>query len=430
MSHWQVSDKLKNMNNTELQNYSIRVALFQVLSKWKILVLLGLLAVLGALLRHKFFPVYPGQGKLMIKDQGGASLGTVLSQFNGASSLIGNQTTESRLTRSLAYLETMNFSEQLAKELWIQLHDKEMPETIQKELFSFLANLGLEVDVAPEDSKAAEQQARLAHWLMNALSWSSADGGQIVLSLRTDRKAWTTYLINESLEVAKKQLTARELKDVDEATAFFRREMEEVETRLDNLEKSTINKLQKSKILNLEAAKGEASDYLTGLQKNINDTQLRISEGDALLKDLKKRARKARDKSEAEALSKFALSGRIKQLQDELKTLRVRLATLKQYLKSYGGRKQSLLPFQNEMERLKANYQFEYKVYENLRDGMAKLGLERTFIENQIEVLERERAFRVRSRPGVLVLLLVALTISQIIGLAGITIFELLLAKK
>src|SRR5690606_39125980 len=113
-------------------------------------------------------------------------------------------------------------------------------------------------------------------------------------------------------------------------------------------------------------------------------------EGDALLKELKKRARKAREGSEAEALSKFALSGRIKQLQDELKTLRVRLATLQEYLKSYGGRKQSLLPFQNEMERLKANYQFEYKVYENLRDGMARLGLERTFIENQIEVLERE----------------------------------------
>lgn len=418
------------MNNTELQNYSIGAALFQIISKWKILVLLGLLAVLGALLKHKFFPIYPGQGKLMIKDQGGASLGTVMSQFNGTSSLIGTQTTESRLERSLAYLQTMNFSERLAADLWLQLHDKELPDAIGRELFSFLASLRLEVDIAPTDSKAQEQQARLAHWLMGRLSWSSAPGGQIVLNLKTDRQAWTTYLINESLEVAKRQLTARELKDVDEASAFFRREMEEVERRLDLLEKSTINKLQQSKILNLDAAKGEASEYLTGLQKNINDTQLKISEGKALLKDLKKRANRARDKSEAEALSKFALSGRIKQLQDELKTLKVRLDTLNQYMKSYGGRKQSLLPFQNEMERLKANYQFEYKVYENLRDGMAKLGLERTFIENQIEVLERERALRVRSRPGLLVLMLVALTISQIIGLAGITIFELLSPSK
>ncbi len=418
------------MDNTEVQNYSIASALFQVLGKWKILLLLAMISVLCALLKHKFFPVYPGQGKLMIKDQGGASLGTVLSEFGGKSSLTGPQSTEARMERSLAYLETMNFSEQLARELWRQLHDKELPEAIHKELFSFLAALKLEVDKAPDDVDAARQQERLAHWLRHKLSWNSMKGGQLVLSIKTDRRAWTTYLINESLELAKKQLTKRELEDVDEATAFFRREMEEVERRLDLLEKSTINKLQQSKILNLEAAQGEANEYLTGLQKNINDLQLKIREGDALLKELKKRAAKARDKSEAEALSKFALSGRIKQVQDELKTMRVRLGTLKDYVKSYGGRKQSLLPFQNEMERLKANYSFEYKVYENLRDGMAKLGLERTFIENQIEVLERERAFRVRSRPGLLVLILVALTISQIIGLAGITIFELLSREK
>lgn len=87
--------------------------------------------------------------------------------------------------------------------------------------------------------------------------------------------------------------------------------------------------------------------------------------------------------------------------------------------------KKSLLPVQNQMERIKTNYDFEYKVYENLRQGMAKLGLERTFIENQIVILENESALKVHSSPGLLVLLLVAITLSQITGLAMIAIYEL-----
>lgn len=412
------------MNTLDENSYSIREAIVQVITKWKLLLLLALIAMLGALIRHKYYPVYPGQGKILIKDQGSSSLNTVLSQFSGVSGLLSLQGAQSKLDRSLAYLQTTDFNKKLATRLWNQLKDEQVASVEKEELTTFLESLKLKVD-SDHPGDQDHQQNRLANSLRNRLNWNKMPGGQLVVRVKTARRAWTTHLINEALVEAQIYLTERELKDVDDASIFFNLEIQEVERRLRSLEISTLRALKKSDMLSLDAEKGEASQYLTSLRKNINDTELKIKEGEALLAGLVARDQETKTRTEEEALSKFALSGQIRHLQDQVQTLKIRRGTLKEHIKSYGGSKKSLLPFQNQMERIKTNYDFEYKVYENLRQGMAKLGLERTFIENQIVILENESALKVHSSPGLFVLLLVALTLSQILGLAVIAIYEL-----
>lgn len=412
------------MDNIEQQTYSIREAIVQVITKWKLLLLLALIAMLGALIRHKYYPVYPGVGKILIKEQGGSSLNTVLSQFGGASGLLSNQGAQNKIDRSLAYLETTEFNKRLATKLWGQLNDEQTADVVKSELKSFLHSLKLNTEVKTAGDQD-HQQNRLANSLRLRLKWNKSMGGQLVVRIKTPRRAWTTHLVNEALIEAQKYLTEKELKDVDDASLFFNQEIQEVERRLRQLELTTLRALKKSDMLSVDAEKGEASQYLTTLRKNINDTEIKIKEGESLLKGLIARDEQSSAKTEEETLSKFALSGQIRHLQDELQTLKLRRDTLKEYLKSYGGVKKSLLPVQNQMERIKTNYDFEYKVYENLRQGMAKLGLERTFIENQIVILESESALKVHSSPGLLILLLVAITLSQITGLAMIAIYEL-----
>lgn len=412
------------MNTLDQHSYSIREAIVQVITKWKLLLLLALIAMLGALVRHKYYPVYPGQGKILVKDQGGSSLNTVLSQFSGASGLLSTQGAQIKIDRSLAYLETTEFNKRLATRLWTQLHDEQTAEVVKEELRGFLTALKLDV-TAIDTGDQDHQQNRLANALRIRLNWNKMAGGQLVVRIKTPRRAWTTHLINEALVEAQIFLTEKELKDVDDASIFFNMEIQEVERRLRQLELSTLRALKKSDMLSLDAEKGEASQYLTTLRKNINDAEIKIKEGETLLAGLIARDQATATRTEEEALSKFALSGQIRHLQDELQSLRLRRDTLRDYLKSYGGTKKTLLPVQNEMERIKTNYDFEYKVYENLRQGMAKLGLERTFIENQIIILEKESALKVHSSPGLFVLLLVSLTLSQILGLAIIAIYEL-----
>ncbi len=417
------------MNITDESSYSIRDAIIQVILKWKLLLLLALIGTLGALVRHKYFPVYPGEGKILIKDQAGSSLETVLSQFSNSGPVSSTTTLQSRLDRSLSYLETTEFNRALASKIWSQMLDDAQPMEMREEIKLYLKSLNINTEIESNVEKEAEI-SRLGNFLRRTLQWNKTQSGLLVVRIKTDRKSWTIHLINEALFVARSFLTSKELKDIDEATRFFTMEIYEVETRLRELELSTMQALKKSDILNIEAERGEASQYITNLRKNISDTEIKIREGRTLLAGLRKRVDVSAGGNEEAALSKFALSGQIRHLEDEIKTLELRKDTLAAYLKSYGSTTKSILPIQNEMERIKANYDFEFKVYENLRRGMAKLGLERTFIENQIEILEGESALKVFSRPGLLVLLLVAVTISQILGLGIIALNALFTKSK
>ena len=74
---------------------------------------------------------------------------------------------------------------------------------------------------------------------------------------------------------------------------------------------------------------------------------------------------------------------------------------------------------------MKAKYTYEYKVYESLRGSLAKIGLEKTYIKNKIEILEPEFQERIRSKPGLTVMMFLALMLSQVFGLGTIYLWEL-----
>ena len=66
---------------------SDEISLHQILKiftqRWKYLIVLALVFLLGALIRHKYFPSYPGSGKLIIKDVRNSQLQSVISQVVG-----------------------------------------------------------------------------------------------------------------------------------------------------------------------------------------------------------------------------------------------------------------------------------------------------------------------------------------------------------
>jgi hypothetical protein len=56
---------------------------------------------------------------------------------------------------------------------------------------------------------------------------------------------------------------------------------------------------------------------------------------------------------------------------------------------------------------------------------LAKIGLEKTYIKNKVEVLEPEFVERITSKPGLMVMVFLALMLSQVLGLGGIYFYEL-----
>lgn len=81
---------------------------------------------------------------------------------------------------------------------------------------------------------------------------------------------------------------------------------------------------------------------------------------------------------------------------------------------------------QFEIQKMNTGHDFEYKLYVSLNDGLSKIGLQKTYAKNRVEILERERESRVVSSPPLIIMVLISLTASQIIGIFSIYIYELI----
>lgn len=181
--------------------------------------------------------------------------------------------------------------------------------------------------------------------------------------------------------------------------------------------------MQQHQVLSVDIEKGETSRYLNVLKQNITDTTIAIQKNNNLIKDIKRKQKKKGKLDQS--TGKFSGSAQIKNLNVENKDLKARLNSLKQTLCNYGRKQKGLLPFQQEIEKMRAKYTYEYKVYESLRGSLAKIGLQKTYVRNRIEILEPEFIDRIHSSPGLLVMVFLAIMLSQVLGIGGIYLWEL-----
>ena len=377
--------------NDEISMYEI-LQIF--LSKWKFLFILSLAFVLIAIVRHKRFPVYPAQGKLLIKTSENSQLRSFLD------TIVGSQQNINPAERAIILLDTNDFFLELADHL---KRGKQESTEVQTYLKGF-----------------ADNNQRLAGSLRSKLKFRLNKGGQIFFSAKSNRKELSTEIVNQGLIIAKEYLTIRELKEYNEAEVYFQSQIDHTLNNLNDLKHSSILKMQQRNVISLNEEKGEGTKYLSGLKKQINDSQIKISENLSTIRRLKK----STDGSST-GHSKFGSKARIMQLTDENSALRIKISTNKRYLKKISNQKLELVPFEQEMEKIKANYHFEFKIYEGLRDKLAKIGLQKTYIQNKVDILEMERLERVRSSPGIILLILIAIMASQAIGFTLIYLIEL-----
>ncbi len=391
---------------------SLHEALTTFTKRWKILVILALLFVLGALVRHKFFPSYPSRGVLIIKDVKNSRYQLLLNSIaNRLDDFVPNEVQqEDTVSLAINFLETYRFHKHLAKEAFKRYEQSpEDRETLQPIFKKFVKIENVEL-----------KELRAAQVLRSLLSYQNEGGGRLKISLRTKNKKLSYFLVNLALEEAKTELTNREIFELEEAEKYFSQEIKDVQDHLSNIEKQTISKMQQHQVLSVDIEKGETSRYLNELKQNITDTTIAIQKNNNIIRDLKRRQPK-KDNS----ASKFSGGAQIKNLNAENKDLKARLSSLKQTLRNYGKKQKGLLPFQQEIEKMKAKYTYEYKVYESLRGSLAKIGLQKTYVKHRIEILEPEFIDRIHSSPGLIVMVFLAIMLSQVLGIGGIYLWEL-----
>ena len=394
------------------------ITLHQVLliftKRWKYLLMLALIFSLGALVKHKYFPTYPGTGKLIIKDVRNSQLQLVLSSVAGpgTESTSSDGKVENVVERAETILDTHEYYVALAQRLL----------QIKKETGNpALTNFFKKFDLKESDPEYVHV---IASVLSSMLSFNSAKGGVLVINGKTYNRELSVLVINEALKEAQKTIIERELVDLDRAEDYFNEELANVRSRLDGIENSTVKKLQKNQILSVDIEKGDSSKYISELKKNINDTSIAISNNRSRINSLtdKIKLNGARDLG---VISKFNESSQVKMLEDQNKDLDIELNTYKSYLRNYENQKTGLVPMQYEIQKMNANHDFEYKIFASLNDSLARIGLQKTYVKNKVDILERERFSRVRSSPSLAIMMLISLMLSQVFGMFSIYVYEL-----
>ena len=256
------------------------------------------------------------------------------------------------------------------------------------------------------------------------ITFSAAKGGVLVVNVKTNNRELSVLIVNEALATAQKNIVDRELEDLDRAENYFTLEIESVRARLDVIENSTVKKLQKNQILSVDVEKGDSSRYISELKKNINDTKITISNNQSRINSLTEKI-KANGSKDLGVISKFNESSQIKMLEDQNVDLQIELKTYQSYLRTYESQKTGLVPMQYEIQKMNANHDFEYKMFASLNDSLARIGLQKTYVKNKVDILERERISKVRSSPTLAIMILISLMLSQVIGMFSIYVYEL-----
>lgn len=399
-------------------NTSDEISLHQVLQvftkRWKYFIVLALVFILGALSKHKYFPTYPGTGKLIIKDVSNSQLQLIIGQVAG----VGYENTskdykgEDSVSRAIALLDIHEFFVSVARSLIILNVEQNNP-TLNHFFSGFVS-----------DPESPEFVHEVASRLSNLISFNASKSEILEVNAKTNYRELTLFLVNVTLSEAQKNLIDRELDELNKAETYFNLEIDRVRQRLNRIENSTVLKMQKKQIFSLDSEKGESEKYIGELIKNINDTRIALTNNESKIYELKKNIN-ASGVKETGLISKFNESSQIRFLEDENNELNLELKTYKSYLKSFKGEKTGLVPFQYELDKMNAGHDFEYKMYASLNDSLARIGLQKTYVKNKIEILEPERISKVYSSPPLLMMVLIALTVSQVFGVFSIYLYEL-----
>lgn len=399
-------------------NTSEEISLHQILQiftkRWKFLIVLALIFSLGALSKHKYFPSYPGTGKLIIKDVRNSQLQSIIGHAAGVGgeSLTGEAKGDDPVGRAVALLDIHEFYVAVTNRLLLLNQEEKIPAL--QNFFGEFKRLQNNPEFVHE----------VANRLSGLISFSPSKADILEVNAKSNNKELTVILVNETLLEAQHNLVERELDDLNRAEAYFRLEIEGVRGRLDRIESSTVRKMQKNQIFSMDSEKGESSKYMGELKKNINDAKIALSNNQSKIADLKSKMGPIAVKDSG-AISKFNEASQVRVLEDENKDLNLELKTYQDYLKNFETQKTGLVPFQYELEKMNASHDFEYKMYASLNDSLARLGLQKTYVKNRVELLELERSSRVHSSPPLLIMILIALTISQVFGIFSIYIYEL-----
>ena len=366
-------------------------------ARWRVFLSVTIFFILLAWGKFQYYPNFAGTGKLIIKDNRNSQLQFLILEttsvgidknYNSSIKEIDESSKADALLNSHAFF---NYLAKNTSDLFLK--NKE------------ISNDEIAVDL--------ESKIKISFLKNNV----------VLFEVKTESRKLTTDLLNITLRSARNFLIENELNDLSLAESYFESELKDVKSRLSLIENKTLKIFRNVDSIYLQMDSPEGIKYQKDLYEDINQMNVSLNENKKKMLELKERET-IMPKNDV-GLNKFSSENILVNLDHQNQSLEEKIGDFEKIYRRIEERKTNSIPVKYEIERLKVNHEFEYKLYSSLVEKLSIFGLQKLYVQGKIQVLEFDNFLRVKNTPSLKILILISLSLSFTLSFFGIYFYEL-----
>lgn len=390
----------------------IRVFISRVVSRWKILSLILLVAGAFSISSAVRKPSYRAISSLWIYSTSNSVYQSITNALAGAKGGTAESQQRSIPIKYEDYLNSFEFYVGLSKKL------------ATTDLFKNNYQVFGAVDPDNPDSEALA--ITLSHWVHIDRSGDLGGQNQLFLIADAPNKEVAVAFVNWLAHAARDYLVERDTLDVTEASRYLQSQMNQSEDTIARTEELLASANSKGGAVATLNPNDDNTLRLQDLKKSLNEVVIEIEENKILLHnyqtDLKRMAPKSGDTS-----AKYGLPRNVSDLEKQIEILAARKRSIERLVTQLASG--TSLNAQRRAFDLKRRLDFEYSIFQELKRMQFQLEIERISVANRVGVFELARHFNVRRSKNAGMQIVVTLFAALSLSLLGIYFLETLRPK-
>lgn len=399
-----ISTHYESRRKTVAEDLSLKEIAKIFTGNWVLFLVLLTVTSMAAIGVYTLRIPFVSTGSIVVNDAQNSSLQSFAAQFFGLTkSVAEGKKNNSPLQKHLEFLKTEEFFNQLLTD--IQLQAKVESLTIaEKKGFEIFKNKYLSGPMTAESRNQAIQK-------LDAMTKIKLKSDfEITIGFQAAEKEVALFLTNVALKTVAQSLKERELLEIQKVDSFIKGQIETAENNMKKLNSQLAEFQNKPENLMSLSSKEKVSEYLSELLVRKNEIRMKIAENQKAIRLLAPGPSKRRESQ------LYGNGGRVQALTLEVEMHQSKIADIQKAIDQVAYQAKAIPVATQVYDDLKKKSEMQFAKFKELTDATSKVEAQMLSVQSRFEILEKGRIDKVVPQISLLILLMLALLISQVLG--------------
>ncbi len=399
-----ISARFQSTNKTVTEELSLKEIVKIFTGNWLLfLILFSVVASTAGGIYVLRIP-FVSSGSLVANDAQNSALQSFTTQFFGLTkSVADGKKNNSPLQKHLEFLKTEEFFNQFMADLEKRGSSTDL-SIAEKNGYQIYKQL-----IAPESNTIDDKNKSIQKLDAMAKIKLQSDF-EIAVAFQASDKELALFLTNTALTTIVQSLKDRESLEIIKVESFIKNQIDSAVKNMALLNTQLAEFQNKSENLITLSSKEKVSEYLSELMVRKNEVRLKIAENEKAIGFLSAGPSKRRESQ------LYGNGGRVQSLRLENEMYQSKLKDIQKAIDQVAQQAKSIPVASQVFDDLKKKSEIEFSKYKSLTEAFSKVEAQKLSVQNRFEILEKSRIEKVVPQISLLILMMLALIISQILG--------------